>query len=239
MADEALAGVRVLDLTQGVAGPFCTRLLADYGAEVVKVEVPGEGDKTRHLGPFPGDIPHPEKSGLFWYLNFNKKSVTLDLEDPTDAGHFRRLAGEVDLLIESCRPGVLAQLGLEYGILQRANPGLVMTSVTGFGQDGPYRDYRSCHLVLSALGGLLFNNGYPERPPSQPPGRLFDFVVGTLAAAGALAALYHRNRGGQGQYVDISAMDCIAAMVGRIVTEHALTGQQEGRAGLDPTPNIT
>jgi crotonobetainyl-CoA:carnitine CoA-transferase CaiB-like acyl-CoA transferase len=241
MANQALAGVRVLDLTQGVAGPFCTRLLADYGAEVVKVEAPAQGDKTRHLGPFPEDVPHPEKSGSFWYLNFNKKSITLDLGGPADAQRFRQLAGEVDLLVESTRPGVLAGYGLDYEGLRRVNPGLVMTSVTGFGQDGPYRDHRSCHLVLSALGGLLFNNGYPERTPSQPPGWLCHFVVGTMAAAGALAALYHRNRGGQGQFVDISAMDCIAAMVGRLVTEHSLTGKQEGRRGsgfqLIPCPD--
>lgn len=241
MADQALAGVRVLDLTQGVAGPFCTRLLADYGAEVVKVEAPGEGDKTRHLGPFPGDIPNREKSGSFWYLNFNKKGITLDLEDPEDVQSLRCLAGEVDLLVESFRPGVLARFGLDLGGLQKANPGLVVTSITDFGQTGPYRDYRACQLVLSALGGLLCNNGYPERPPVQTAGWLCDYVVGTLATAGALAALYHRNRGGQGQHVDISAMDCIAAIVGRQVTELSLTGQQEGRRGsgfqLIPCPD--
>ncbi|MBI2871783.1 MAG: CoA transferase [Chloroflexi bacterium] len=231
MADEALADVRVLELSQGIAGPFCARLLADYGAEVVKVELSGKGDRTRAMGPFPGDVPHPDKSGLFWYLNSNKKSITLDLRESAGAQRFRELVREVDVVVESRRPGAMARCGLDYETLRRLNPGLVMTSITDFGQDGPYRDYRACHLVLSALGGLLFNSGYPERPPVQPAGWLCHYVVGLVAAAGTLAALYHRNRGGQGQHLDISGMECIVAMAGRLVTEQSITGRQDGRRG--------
>ncbi|MEE9286361.1 MAG: CoA transferase, partial [Dehalococcoidia bacterium] len=145
--DSLLADVTVLDLTQAVAGPYCSKLLADYGAEVIKMERPGVGDVSRRMGPFPGDLPHPEKSGLFLSLNTNKKSVTLDLRSATGQRVLRDLIPQADILLESYRPGVMARWGLGYDEVRRLNPRIVMTSVSSFGQWGPYRDYAMTELV--------------------------------------------------------------------------------------------
>ena len=129
MLDQPLTGVKVLDLTWHVAGPYCTKLLADYGAEVIKVEHPDGGDPARRLGPFPGDVPHPERSGTFLLLNTNKRSITLDLKSEAGRGIVERLARDVDVVVESFRPGVMERLGLDYDTLSRENPRLVMTRV--------------------------------------------------------------------------------------------------------------
>ena len=159
--DGLLSGLRVLDLTHHVAGPYATRLMATQGAEVIKIERTGAGDPARRLGPFPDNVPHPEKSALFLYLNTNKKSVTLNLK--TDAGRsiLLRLASQADVLIENFRPGVLPGLGLDYQSLAAADPGLVMTSISNFGQTGPYRDFRAREINLYALGGLMYITGEP------------------------------------------------------------------------------
>ena len=133
---QPLNDLRVLDLTLGIAGPYATKLMADFGANVIKVERPEAGDFARSLGPFPQDIPHPEKSGIFLYLNTNKRGITLDLHTPDGISALKQLVKDADILVESFRPGVMERLGLDYTTLEQINPGLVMTSVSNFGQTG-------------------------------------------------------------------------------------------------------
>ena len=147
MAEQALAGVKVLDLSHYIAGPYCTRILAGFGADVTKVEKPGEGDPARSMRPFLNDEPGLERSGLFLYLNSNKKSITLNLKSSTGVKIFKELVKDADIVVESFSPGVMERLGLNYEALEEINPRLVMTSVSNFGQTGPYRDYKSSHLL--------------------------------------------------------------------------------------------
>ena len=165
MPDLALEDVKVLDLTHHVAGPYCTKLLADYGADVIKVERPGLGDSARSMGPFPGDAPHRERSGIFLHLNTNKRGITLDLKSRAGAKVVKELAREVDILVESFRPGTMERYGLGYETLRVVNPGLVMTSISNFGQTGPYRDYRSAEIMVYGMGGEMYSTGLDEREP--------------------------------------------------------------------------
>ena len=158
-SDRILDDIRVLDLSQEVAGPFCTKLLAGLGAEVIKVEPPGSGDVSRRLGPFVGKAPDGEHSALFLYLNTGKKSITLDIHSPTGASIVQRLAQTCDILLESGAPGALHHLGLGYAALAPLNPRLIYTSVTPFGQTGPYCHYKGSELVVQALGALMHTIG--------------------------------------------------------------------------------
>ena len=163
--DVTLGDVCVLDLSEDIAGPFCTKLLAGLGAEVIKVERPGSGDVSRGAGPFPAHAPDPEQSALFLYLNTGKKSLTLDIATQTGAVILQRLAQECDILVESFAPGYLEGLGLGYAALERLNPRLIYTSVSPFGQSGPYRDFKGSELVAQAMGALMHTIGLPDREP--------------------------------------------------------------------------
>ncbi|MBI4330774.1 MAG: CoA transferase [Chloroflexi bacterium] len=202
-----LFDIKVIDLTQFIAGPYCTKLLADYGASVIKVEKPGAGDGARRLGPFPADDPDPEKSGLFIFLNTNKRGVTLNLKSPDGAGILRRLAATADVLVESFRPGVMAGLGLDYPSLSKLNPRLVYTSISNFGQTGPYRDYRATELISEALGGVLDTSGEADREPVKFAGYQAQFHGGLVAAPATMGALWHSLKTGHGQQVDVSLME--------------------------------
>ena len=165
MVGSALGKFRIIDLSTEIAGPYASRLFADYGSDVIKVESVDGGDPARKMGPFHGDDPHPEKCLLFLCLNCNKRGVTLNLE--TDAGVriLRELARTADVLLESYPPGYLDGLGLGYDALSEINPGLVLTSVTPFGQTGPYRDYAGNDLVYQAAGGMMYTSGAHHREP--------------------------------------------------------------------------
>ncbi len=208
---EKLIAYRVLDLTDD-RGQFCGRLLADLGCKVVKVERPG-GDPARQIGPFYHDIPHPEKS-LSWFANNRgKKSITLDIETAAGQATIKDLVKEADVVIESFAPGYLDSLGLGYAGLSAVNPGIVMASITPFGQDGPYRDYQGPDIVVGALGGFVGMNGEPDRAPLNTSVLLaFPFAC-AHAVQGILLALYHRERTGRGQYVDACAMQSVASLV--------------------------
>ena len=210
---QALEGVRVLDLSQDIAGPYCTRMLAGYGAEVIKIEKPGLGDRSRSIGPFLNDEPGLERSGLFLYLNSNKKGITLDLESKAGVKIFKELVKDADVVVESFRPGVMDSLGLGYSALEKINPRLVMTSITGFGQTGPYRDYNLSHLVVWGMSGGRFTNGQPGVPPWQGPNWLSDYLTGCYGATGTLSALYYANVTGTGQQVDVSMLEGMLLMV--------------------------
>jgi len=209
--EQALSDVRVLDLTHYVAGPYCTKLLADYGAEVVKIEKPGEGDGARRMGPFLGDGPHPEKSGLFLHLNTSKKGITLNLKTRTGIEIFKKLVKDVDILVENFEPRVMTSLGMDYETLADINPRLVMTSISNFGQTGPYRDYKTTELVVFAMGPHMFVEGEPDRQPLKYPGYKAQYLAGTNAAAVTMGALFGSKATGEGQQVDVSIMECLSS----------------------------
>ncbi|MBI4294719.1 MAG: CoA transferase [Chloroflexi bacterium] len=204
---DMLAPYRVLDLTDK-KGFLCGRILGDLGADVIKVEPP-EGDPTRNTAPFYHDIPDPEKS-LYWFAyNANKRGITLDITTQDGKELFKKLVKTCHFVIESYPPGYMDSLGLGYQDLARTNPGIVMVSITPFGQDGPYQGFKSCDLVTQALGGFMYVCGDPDRAPvrvSFPQAFLF---AGAEGAVGALMAHYSRETTGQGQYVDVSAQQSV------------------------------
>ncbi len=207
--EQALAGVKVLDLTRYIAGPYCTKLLADYGAEVTKIEKPGSGDGARSMAPFFGDDPDLEKSGLFLYLNTNKRGVTLNLKSEAGVNIFKELVKDTDILVENFSPRVMPGLGLNYQNMEKINPRLVMTSISNFGQSGSYRDYKATEIVADAMGGWMSIIGYPEREPLKPGGNQAQFVAGLFSGVGTLTAFHGQEMTGIGQHVDISIMDAV------------------------------
>lgn len=208
-AEACLADLTVLELGAGIPGAFCGRILAGLGARVIKIEPP-VGEAGRLLPPFAGDVPHPEKSLPFLYLNVAKQSVTLDLAQSEGQGILRRLAASADLAVESYPPGTLAGWGLEYASLSKLNPRLILASITPFGQDGPYRDYRSNEIVAEALGGLLYTMGLPGREPLKMGGNPALQTAGAAAFSAIMAAVWQRDRTGEGQAIDISIQEVTA-----------------------------
>lgn len=215
MPESALGGTRVVELCQMVAGPYCTKLLSDLGAEVIKIEPP-EGDPARNLPPFFHDEPHPEGSGLFLYLNTSKQGITLNLHTATGKDIFLRLVKDADILVEDNPPGAMAKLGLDYDNLSKINPRLVMASITPFGQTGPYRDYKAYHLnVFHGSGeGYLTPGGIENmgRPPLKVGNLVGEYDSGLNAAIAVLGALYHCRRSGSGQYIDISKQESVMSL---------------------------
>lgn len=233
---SALAHIRVLDLTQHIAGPYCTKLLADYGASVIKIERPGTGDIARRLGPFPGDRPDPEASGLFIYLNGNKKGVTLNLKTNDGQAILRDLVCAVDLVVTSAPPRSLERLGLTPEALVRVNPRIACLSITNFGLTGPYRDWRADHLVLCALGAWAQYLGHKDRPPLQAGLSLALQVTGLQAASAALGVYRLAQETGRGHHVDLSIMETVTQMLPASTLRHAMTGVIETR-GMYPFPS--
>ncbi|HEY8491946.1 MAG TPA: CoA transferase [Dehalococcoidia bacterium] len=227
--EGALDDLTVLDLSEGVAGAYCGKLLADYGADVIKVERPGTGDPARRHGPFPDGRPHPEKSALFLYLNTNKRGVTLDVAHPRGAAVLRRMVEDADVLIETFRPGYLADLGLGYPALREVNPDLVMTSITAFGQDGPYAGYRSNNLVALALGGQLGMTGSPDREPLKSAGYQAEYQAGLHAFGATLAAVFGARIAEAGQHVDIAMVEVLASVLETAMPYYAYWGKDTGR----------
>ena len=201
-----LSGVKVLDLTHWVAGPYCTKLLADYGSEVIKIEKPGEGDATRRLGPFLQDEPHPEKSGMFLHLNTNKKGITLNLKTTMGIRIIKQLVQWADILVENFEPRVMPSLGLNYQTLRTINPNLVMTSISNFGQTGPYSDFKASEITLYAMGGAMNATGVPEQP-LKLAGFVAQYQAGTVAAVATMGAFIGAAVSGVGQHVDVSIME--------------------------------
>ncbi|MCL0053547.1 CoA transferase, partial [Dehalococcoidia bacterium] len=200
MPERALEGVKVLDLTHHISGPYCTKLLADFGAEVLKIERPS-GDPARRMAPFLHDEADPEKSLVFAYLNTNKQSVTLNLKTDKGIQVLKSLVKKSDVLVENFSPRVMASLELDFESLQQINPGLVMTSISNFGQTGPYRDYKAADIVEYAMGGLMYISGAYDREPLKHAFNQAQFKAGTDAAAATLMATYHQRLTGEGQQV--------------------------------------
>jgi len=203
-----LSGYRVFDLTDE-KGLLCGKILGDLGADVIKIERPG-GDPARDIGPFYKDIPDPQKS-LFWFFtNLNKRGITLNLEAPDGQEIFKRLVKNAHFVIESYKPGYMDKLGLGYAELEKINPAIIMTSITPYGQTGPFAHYKATDIDLMAMGGLMQIFGDPDRPPvriSQPQAYFFGSIHGM---AGSVMAHYHRQTSGQGQHVDVSCQEALA-----------------------------
>jgi crotonobetainyl-CoA:carnitine CoA-transferase CaiB-like acyl-CoA transferase len=200
---QALEDVVVLDLTHHIAGPYATKLMADYGADVIKVERPG-GDIARTLGPFQGDEPHPEKSGLFFFLNTNKRSVVLDLKSDDGRAALAALAQRAHVVVESFAPGTLDRLGVGWAFFQAIRPDLSLVSISNFGQDGPYRDYRLTELPLYAFAGEMYSMGLAEREPTKMAGTGALFESGAAIAPAIMAALFASRRRTSGQHIDVA-----------------------------------
>ncbi len=196
-----LEGLRVLDLTEHMAGPFCTMILADMGAEVVKVERPGTGDSSRAMGD------GSERNPYFRYINRNKKSLTLDYKTPRGREIFLRLVAGMDVLVENYRPSVMERAGLAYAALVEVNPRLVYAQLSGFGFDGPYRDRGGFDLIAQGMGGIMHVTGEPDGPPTSVGLPICDLGTGMWAVQGILAALHERTRTGRGQRVECSLLE--------------------------------
>jgi crotonobetainyl-CoA:carnitine CoA-transferase CaiB-like acyl-CoA transferase len=208
-----LSPYRVLDLTTE-RGLLCGQILGDLGADVIKIEPPG-GEPCRRIGPFLHDIPHPEHSLSFWYYNTSKRGMTLDINTADGRDLFRRLAAIADVVVETFRPGYLSSLGCDYAMLSRKNPGLVLCSLTPFGQTGPWRDYLSSDLLHMAAGGEMASSGYdqadvPNAPPIAPGGGNAWHMGCHFAYMAIVAALVHRTVSGCGQYIDASIHEACA-----------------------------
>lgn len=206
----ALSGIRILDMSRVLAGPSCTQLLGDLGADVIKVERPGVGDETRTWGPpYVKDADGNETTEAGYYLsaNRNKRSVTIDVAQPEGAALVKQLLGQCDVLIENFKVGGLAKYGLSYDDLKDEFPRLVYCSITGFGQTGPYAARPGYDMVAQGMGGLISMTGEPDRPPVKVPIAINDVMTGMYAAVGILAALRHRDATGKGQYIDLGLLD--------------------------------
>lgn len=229
-----LSGARIIDLTMHTAGPFCTRMLGDYGADVIKIEPP-EGDPARLLPPHYHDEPGPERSGLFLFLNTNKRSVVLDLKTAAGREQLIDLVRGADALIENFSPGTMERLGLGYETLRAVNPRLVMTSISNFGQDGPYRDWQGTDLTLYAMGGVMFASGERDHEPLKLAGRQTGFYAGMVAALATATALRAAETNGQGEYIDCSiyetATHSIDLRLARLMT-YQFSGRYTSRPAI-------
>lgn len=210
----ALDNVVVLDLTHHIVGPYATKLMADFGADVIKVEQPG-GDIARQLGPFQSGEPHSEKSGLFFYLNTNKRSVVLDLRSESGREALALLAARADLVVENFRPGVLDSLGIGSQFFRDIKPSLPLVSISNFGQDGPYRDFKASELTLYGFAGEMYTMGIAEREPVKMAGTAALFESGAAVSVALMGALFSSKRHGLGQRIDISLAETHAGGVDR------------------------
>lgn len=230
----ALFDLKVIDLGHYIAGPYCASLLAGLGAEVIKVERPDTGDGARRLGPFPGDEPHLEKSGLFSYLNLGKKGITLNLKSEAGKDAFRKLVAKADVLIENFEPRVMPSLGLEYETLSELNPSLVMTSISNFGQSGPYRDYKGYEITLNALSGIQSEIGEPDREPLKIGGQQLQFQAGLTAASATMTAVCYHDITGIGQHIDLAILETAATLTGNPTMLYQRTHYHRVRNGDHP-----
>ncbi|MED2974096.1 CaiB/BaiF CoA-transferase family protein [Fictibacillus sp. B-59209] len=228
-----LKGLKVLELGSLIAGPFAGRLMADFGAEVIKVEPPVKGDPIRKWR-----LLH-EGNSLWWYVQSrNKKSLSLDLKKTEAQEIIRELAKEVDIVIENFKPGTLENWGLGYEDLKKVNPKIIMVRVSGYGQDGPYRNKPGFGSIGEAMGGIRYLTGYPDRPPTRVGISLGDSVTALYAVMGALMAVYHRNNTGQGQYIDVALYEAIYSLMESTVPEYDKFGVVRERTG-STLPGIT
>ena len=232
-----LANVRVLDLTRILAGPLCTQILADLGAEVLKIEHPIQGDDTRLMGPFPEGESAPElgTAAFFTSYNRNKRSITIDLKKEKGRELILKLAAICDVFVENYKVGDLKRYGLDYEAVRRVNPNIIYCSVTGFGQTGPHARRAAYDSVLQAMSGMMDTTGVPDGIPGGGPMRsgmpITDILTGLNAAISVVAAVLGRDRSGGGSYIDISMLDVATAAMGHLATSYLITGAVPKRQG--------
>ncbi|MFA5375396.1 MAG: CoA transferase [Dehalococcoidia bacterium] len=231
MADRALTGLVVLDLSENISGPYCTKLLADYGADVLKIEKPQTGDVSRRAGPFPDNSPDIEQSGLFLFLNTSKKSITLDIEDKSGRDIFLKLVKQADIVVENFKPGTIKKLGLDYASLKKHNPDIIMASISYFGQTGSHRDWNGSDIVAQAMGGLMHLTGEPDKEPLKLPLSQAEFQAGLNAAVAILCAVYYRDASGEGQYIDVSAQESVTSILEGAISTYSYSGEVLNRTG--------
>jgi crotonobetainyl-CoA:carnitine CoA-transferase CaiB-like acyl-CoA transferase len=227
MSTSVFSNLRVLDLTEGIAGPYCTKLLAAFGADVIKVEKPDEGDISRKIGPFPNDKYDPEKSGTFFYLNAGKKSVTLNLNHKRGIEICKKILKEADILVESFAPRKLDKLGLSAKTLREINSRLIVTSISAFGKTGPYRAFKTNNLTSFSLGGAMYVNRPGVNPKVRPViegGFQAEYSTGVLSYIATIAALMGRISTGHGTSIDISAMESVTSTLMGHITEYSYIG---------------
>ena len=231
---KPLSGIKVIELGTLIAGPFCTRILAEFGAEVVKIETPGEGDPLRSWRKI------YEGTSLWWYLQArNKQSLTLNLKQPEAVEVLKKLVAEADVVVENFRPGVLEKLGVGWDVLSQINPGLVMVRLSGFGQTGPMAPQPGFGAIGESMGGLRYVTGFPDRPPVKTGVSIGDSIAALWAAIGALMALRHKEvNGGKGQVVDVALYEAVFAMMESLVPEFDVFGFVRERTG-NIMPGIT
>ena len=224
---KALEGIRVLDLTRALAGPFCTLMLGDYGADVIKVEMPGSGDDTRHWGPpFIG-----EESAYFLSINRNKRSLTLNFKEPQAKKIFLQLAEKADVVVENFTPGVMSRFGLDYDTVKGTNPKIIYCSISGFGQSGPYKDRPAYDQIMQGISGIMSITGEPNGDPQKVGIALTDIGAGMWSAFAIMAAVHHRDQHGEGQSIDISMMDAQVAWLTYQAAFYFANGQPPQRLG--------
>ena len=226
MTGAPLEGIRVLDFSRMLAGPFCTALLADLGADVVKVETPEGGDDARHFAPRRGG-----ESSYFMLINRGKRSITLNLKAPEGLRIAQELARRADIVVENFRPGVAARLGIDYAALSAINPRLVYASISGFGQEGPLSHRPAYDIIAQAMGGIMSVNGSAGAPPTRVGESLGDLCSGLYASWAVLAALQGRQRSGEGQYLDVAMVDSIFSLLVTALSQYLYTGKVPARIG--------
>lgn len=238
---KPLAGIKVLDLSRVLAGPWCTQLLADLGADVIKIERPGAGDDTRHWGPPWFGEGDSRVAAYFLSCNRGKKSAAIDFSRPEGAALVRKLAEEADVVVENFKIGGLTRFGLDAQSLRHANPGLVYASITGFGQDGPYADRAGYDYIIQGMGGLMSITGLPDGVPGGGPMRVgvavVDLFTGLYTAVSILAALYRREKTGEGSHIDMALFDTQLAMLANQASNALISGKDPPRQG-NTHPNI-
>ncbi len=226
-----LEGLLVLDLSRVLAGPYCTMVLADLGARVIKIELPGRGDDARHIGPFVEADDGSRISAYFASINRGKESIALDLKEADDRRVFEALLARADVLVENFRPGVMDRLGYSWETLHARHPRLVYAAVSGFGRTGPYRDRPAYDMVVQAMGGIMSVTGTPGGPPVRVGTSIGDITAGLFAVAGIEAALLARARDGRGRLVDIAMLDGQIAILENAIARYAASGRSPGPLG--------
>ena len=227
---KALEGIKVIDLTQAYSGPFCTMHMADHGAHVIKVERPGIGDQSRTWGPIKNDY-----SAYYAFLNRNKKSLSLDLSSASGKEIFLKLVKDADVVCENFKVGTMEKLGLGYDELKKVNPQLIYASISGFGLNGPMAKLPAYDIVAQAMSGLMTITGFPENVPTKVGPSVGDNYTGTYLALGICMALYHRERTGEGQRLDVAMVDTLFSILENAVVEYTVAGNVPGRSGnADP-----
>ena len=223
-----LSGIRVLDLSRVLAGPYCSMMMGDLGADIIKVERPGIGDETRHWGP---PFAAPGESAYFICVNRNKRSITIDLKNPAGIEIINALARKSDVVLENFTPGTMDDLGIGYEALRAVNPGIIYCSITGFGPDGPFSNRAGYDLAVSAFGGLMGITGEPDGPPVKVGVAITDVTTGISAQGAICAALYAREKTGQGQRIDLSLLETQVSALVNIASSYLVSGEIPKRWG--------